>query len=289
MSGLWSSSAAMNFSASVLMPRSKTSKPAPFEHHPDQVLADVVDVALDRADDDLADRLGAGLGEERAQDRHAGLHRVGREEDLGDEQDAVAEVDADDLHARHERVVEDAGRRPAATEQDVRALDDLGGHAVVEVVVHLFGELVVGERREVDLCVLVLSFSALLAFRGFHIVEPCRMMELPWPENLSDKGTDVQSPVHRTSLRGPRRARRRPDRGDRGRRPGRPAEVDGRAAARVARPRRRRRAGPGRHALPARAAAGHARGAASGRRARWPRWRARRWRHSPARPGRRPV
>ncbi len=64
------------------------------------------------------------------------------------------------------------------------------------------------------------------------------MMELPWPENLSDKGTDVQSPVHRTSLRGPRRARRRPDRGDRGRRPGRPAQVDGRAPARVARPRR---------------------------------------------------
>ena len=89
--------------------------------------------------------------------RHAGLHRVGREQDLGDEQDAVAEVDADDLHAGDERVVEDPGGGPAAAEQDVRALDDLGGHAVVEVVVHLLGELVVGQRREVDLRVLVLG------------------------------------------------------------------------------------------------------------------------------------
>ena len=146
----------MNLSASVLMPRSNDLEAGALEHHPDEVLADVVDVALDRADDDLADRLGAGLGEERPQDRHAGLHRVGGEEDLGHEQDAVAEVDADDLHAGDERVVEDPRGRPAAPEQDVRALDDLGGHAVVEVVVHLLGELVVGERREVDLRVLVL-------------------------------------------------------------------------------------------------------------------------------------
>src|SRR4051812_32051997 len=126
------------------------------EHHPDQVLADVVDVALDGPDDDLADRLGTRLGEERAEDGHAGLHRVGGKEDLGDEQDAVAEVDADDLHPRDESVVEDLGGSPAAAQQDVGALDDLGGHAVVEVVVDLLGELIVGERREIDLRVLVL-------------------------------------------------------------------------------------------------------------------------------------
>src|SRR6476660_9735720 len=40
------------------------------EHHPDEVLADVVDVALDRADDDLADRLGPRLGQERPEDPH---------------------------------------------------------------------------------------------------------------------------------------------------------------------------------------------------------------------------
>ena len=113
------------------------------EHHPDEVLADVVDVALDRPDDDLADRLRAGLGEQRPEDLHAGLHRVRGEQDLGHEQDAVAEVDADDPHARDERVVEDLRRAEAAPEQDVRPLDDLGLHAVVEVVVHLLDELVV--------------------------------------------------------------------------------------------------------------------------------------------------
>ena len=56
--------------------------------------------------------------------------------------------------------------RPAAAEQDVGALDDLGGHAVVEVVVHLLGELVVGQRREIDLRVLVLGHPGLLLDRG---------------------------------------------------------------------------------------------------------------------------
>ena len=113
------------------------------EHHRHEVLADVVDVALDRADDDLADRLGAGLGEQRAQDRHPGLHRVGGEQDLGDEQDAVAKVDADDAHALDERFVEHPIGAPAAVEEDRRALDDLVGESVVEIVVHLLDEIVV--------------------------------------------------------------------------------------------------------------------------------------------------
>ena len=121
------------------------------EHHRDQVLADVVDVALDRADHDLADRLDAGLGEERAQDRHPALHRIRGEQHLGHEQDAVAEIDADDAHALDEGVVQDALGRPAALEEDVRRLLDLGLEAVVHVVVHLLGELGVVERLEVEL------------------------------------------------------------------------------------------------------------------------------------------
>ena len=50
----------------------------------------------------------------------------------------------------------------------------------------------------------------------------------------------------------------------------RPAQVDGRAPADDARPRGRRGAGPGRHALPARPAARDARRAGSRRPARWP-------------------
>ena len=146
------SSAAMNFSASVLMPRSNDLEAGALEHHPDEVLADVVDVALDGADDDLADRLRAGLGEQRAEDRHAGLHRVRGEQDLGHEQDAVAEVDADDLHAR--RQARRRGpwwpRQPRPSRMLVPSTIS-SRHAVVEVVVHLLGELVVGERREIDL------------------------------------------------------------------------------------------------------------------------------------------
>ena len=89
------------------------------EHHRDEVLADVVDVALDGADHDRADPLRARLGEQRPQDLHPGLHRVRREQHLGDEEDPVAEVDADDPHALDERVVQHPVGRPAALEQDL--------------------------------------------------------------------------------------------------------------------------------------------------------------------------
>ena len=41
--------------------------------------------------------------------------------------------------------------RPAALEQDLGSLDDLGREAVVEVVVHLLDEVLVGQRLEIDL------------------------------------------------------------------------------------------------------------------------------------------
>jgi hypothetical protein len=82
---------------------------------------------LHRADHDLAHPLGPGLGEQRPQDRHPGLHRVGREEHLGHEQDPIAEVDPDDAHALDERLVQDLVGGPASPEQDVRPVDDLLG------------------------------------------------------------------------------------------------------------------------------------------------------------------
>ena len=154
MSGWCSSSAARNLSTSVLMPRSNDLEAGALEHHRHEVLADVVDVALHGADHDLADRLDAGLGEQRPQDRHAGLHRVRREQHLGHEEDPVAEVDADDAHALDERLVEHAVGAPAAVEQDRGALDDLVGEAVVEVVVHLLDEVVVGQLGQVDVLIV---------------------------------------------------------------------------------------------------------------------------------------
>ena len=174
------------------------------EHHPDQVLADVVDVALDRPDDHLADRLGARLGQQRPQDLHARLHGVGGQQDLGHEQDAVAEVDADDLHAGHERVVEDLARRPAAAQEDVRPLDDLGLHAVVEVVVHLLGQLVVAEGREVDVLGLVVRHAGAppaVASRsspqsgGFPRCGTVPYHGTPAIRSLVQREPDVQSPI----------------------------------------------------------------------------------------------
>ena len=130
-------------------------EPRPLEHHPHEVLADVVDVALDGADDDLADRFGPGLGQERTQDRHPPLHRVGGHQDLGDEQDAVAEVHADDAHALDEGLVEHARGAPAAPEEEVRALLDLLLEAVVEIVVHLLDQLAVVELGEDDVLLVV--------------------------------------------------------------------------------------------------------------------------------------
>ena len=75
-------------------------EPGTLHHHADQVLADVVDVALDGADHHLADLRRPGLDQQRAQDRHAGLHRVGGQQHLRHEQDAVAEIDADDASSR---------------------------------------------------------------------------------------------------------------------------------------------------------------------------------------------
>ena len=123
------------------------------EHHPHEVLPDVVDVALDRADDHGADGLGAGFGQQGAEQGHAGLHGVGCQEDLGHEEDAVSEVDADDAHALDKGIVEDLVGTPAAVEQDLGAFRDLVGQAVVEVVVHLGTEVLVVQGVEVDLFV----------------------------------------------------------------------------------------------------------------------------------------
>src|SRR3546814_10915605 len=63
-----------------------------FHHHRDEVLADVVDVALHGADHHGAELRRPGLRQQRAQDVHAALHGVGGQQHLGHEEDAVAEV-----------------------------------------------------------------------------------------------------------------------------------------------------------------------------------------------------
>jgi hypothetical protein len=136
MSGLCSSIAARNWSTSVLMPRSKTSNPAPSTLH--------------GANHDGADWFGSGFGEEWTENAHAGLHRVGCEQHLGHEENAVAEVDTHDAHTFDQRLVEHLVGSPAAAKQDVGAFEDLVGEAVVEIVVHLCGEIFVAQGVEIN-------------------------------------------------------------------------------------------------------------------------------------------
>ena len=76
------------------------------EHDVAEVLADVVHVALDRAHQERADLLRAGLGQQRAQDVERALHRAGGDQHLGHEVVAALEPRADLLERGDQRVVE---------------------------------------------------------------------------------------------------------------------------------------------------------------------------------------
>src|SRR3546814_18471502 len=108
-----------------------------FHHHRDEVLADVVDVALHGADHHGAELRRPGLRQQRAQDVHAALHGVGGPQHLGHEEDAVAEVDADDAHALDQRLGVHPVGRPAALTPDVYAFPTLFLLPVLKFVVHM--------------------------------------------------------------------------------------------------------------------------------------------------------
>ena len=158
-------------------------EPGALQHHGHQVLADVVDVALDGSDDHAADGLGPGLGQKRAQDGHARLHGVGGQQHLGHEQDAVAEVDAHDAHPLHQGLVQHLVGGPAPVEQDSGALVDLLGQAVIKIVVHLRTEVFVVQTRQIDVVDhgrvshTTHSFCGAGPHGGFHTVDQYRNAE----------------------------------------------------------------------------------------------------------------
>ena len=130
-----------------------------FEHHPDQVLADVVDVALHGSYYHLAYGLSTGLGQQWSEDGHASFHGVGGQQHLGHEEDAIAEVDAHDPHALNQGVVQDPSGIPTSTQENVGPIGNLVGEAVVEIVVHLGGQVLVAEVRQDDLFFITCVFG----------------------------------------------------------------------------------------------------------------------------------
>src|SRR5437879_4280614 len=91
-------------------------EPGALEHDVHQVLADVVHVALDRAHDHLADRGGAGLGQQRPQDLQRPGHRLARDQHLRHKEVAALEPGADLTKRRDQRVVEQRARAHAHAE-----------------------------------------------------------------------------------------------------------------------------------------------------------------------------
>ena len=80
-------------------------EPGAAQHHDAQVLADVVEVALDRAHDDSAYRFDSRGGENGLDVGHPGLHGPGAGEDFRDEDEVLPELDAHDAHAGDQAVV----------------------------------------------------------------------------------------------------------------------------------------------------------------------------------------
>ena len=80
------------------------------DHHAHEVLADVVHVALHRADDRLADGLVAGLDEVRLQELGPCGHGARRDQHLGHEDLSRAELVADHRHCGDKALVQDLHR-----------------------------------------------------------------------------------------------------------------------------------------------------------------------------------
>ena len=74
---------------------------------PTRFFADVVDIALNRGQHDLALGLGPGVGENGADDFKPGLHGPRRHQHFGNENPAVGELIADIVHGRDQGVIED--------------------------------------------------------------------------------------------------------------------------------------------------------------------------------------
>ena len=99
------------------------------EHDPDDVLADVVDVALDRGGHDRAGSTARALAlrlEVRDQDGDGLLHDPGALDDLRQEHPAGPEQVADDVHPGHQRALDDVERAGRGEPRLLGVLDDVG-------------------------------------------------------------------------------------------------------------------------------------------------------------------
>ena len=124
-------------------------KTGALHHHAHQILANIVDVALDRSDYHFSNRLYPSFCEQRPQDFHAALHGIGSQQDLWNKQNSVTKINPNNAHALDQSVIQHPVCRPAATKKNMGGLNHLVAQAVVEIIMNLLGQLFVVERAEV--------------------------------------------------------------------------------------------------------------------------------------------
>ncbi len=161
------------------------------EHDADDVLADVVDVALDSAEDDPRRRrpLGFIRLHVRLEIRDRTLHRAGALHDLRKEHLSRAEEIADDLHPVHERPFDDVERTRRIAPRLLGVLLDEVDDPVDERVREPVGDGSLAPR-EVEL-----ALRRAARHRGRVLDEPLRRVRAPVEEDvlhpLEQIGLDV--------------------------------------------------------------------------------------------------
>ena len=129
------------------------------EHDVDEVLADVVDIALDRPHQERPDFLGAGVGEERTEDLECAAHRTPGDQHLGDEEIAALEARADLLERRNQRVEEHLLGPEAVLEPLLGQLHDRRLVADERAVVEAGEDLVMSHAIAVPSCLWLRRWS----------------------------------------------------------------------------------------------------------------------------------
>ena len=103
-----------------------TREARPFEHHGHEVLADVVDIALDGADDDGPEVAGVTLGETRLEKLEGALHGARAQQYFGNEALTVAHALTDDVHAGQQAAIQDLAGAGSAVQQPLGKLAGTG-------------------------------------------------------------------------------------------------------------------------------------------------------------------
>ena len=126
-------------------------KTGAFQHHTDEVFANIVYITLNSANHHATHRFSARLGEQGPQYRHTAFHRVGRHQNFRYKENPIAKINAHDTHALNQGIGQHFIGTPTSLKQDVGALLNLFFEAIIEIVMHLFDQFFVRQSAQVQI------------------------------------------------------------------------------------------------------------------------------------------